>query len=99
MAIGFTEYRIRIEQIEAEVHKLLCELGIKTPWFTLYKDFARQCYPTLKKYYGKDQGKLNQSLKELMKRWLKDGLKDDMLLKVKQRVVSTFGTMRLKGMV
>jgi transcriptional regulator with XRE-family HTH domain len=25
MAIGFTKYRIRIEKIEAEVHKLLCE--------------------------------------------------------------------------
>ena len=31
MAIGFTKYRIRMERIEAEVHKVLCELGVPTP--------------------------------------------------------------------
>jgi hypothetical protein len=28
MAIGFTKYRIRMQRIESEVHKLLCELGV-----------------------------------------------------------------------
>ena len=55
MAIGFTKYRIIIERIEAEVHKLLCDLGVKTPWFALYKDFARECYHALKKNYGKNK--------------------------------------------
>ena len=99
MAIGFTKYRIRIEKIEAEVHKLLCELGVKTHWFTLYKDFARQCYQTLKKYYIKDQGKLTTSLTELVQRWQKEGLEEKILLKVKDKVISVFGDMRRKGSV
>jgi transcriptional regulator with XRE-family HTH domain len=99
MAIGFTKYRIRIEQIEAEVHKLLCELGVKTPWFSLYKDFTRQCYQTLKKYYGKDQEKLAKSLTELVQRWQKEGLEEKVLLKVKDKVISVFGDMRRKGRV
>jgi transcriptional regulator with XRE-family HTH domain len=99
MALGFTKYRIRIEQIEAEVHKLLCELGVKTPWFTLYKDFARQCYQALKKYYIKDQGKLTKNLTELVQRWQKQGLEEKVLLKVKDKVISVFGDMRRKGRV
>ena len=99
MAIGFTKYRIRIEQIEAEVHKLLCELGVKTPWFSLYKDFTRQCYQTLKKYLGKDQEKLAKSLAELVQRWQKEGLEETVLLKVKDKVISVFGDMRRKGRV
>jgi len=99
MAIGFTKYRIRIEQIEAEVHKLLCELGVKTPWFTLYKDFARQCYQTLKKYYIKDQEKLAKTITELVQRWQKEGLEEKVLLKVKDKIISVFGDMRRKGNV
>ena len=94
MAIGFTKYRIRIEQIEAEVHKLLCELGVETPWFTLYKDFARQCYQSLKKYYGKDMEKSNQKFNELITRWKKEGLKETVLLKLKEKVILTFTRIR-----
>jgi hypothetical protein len=44
MAIGFTKYRIRIERIEAEVHKLLCDLAVPTSWFASSKAFARECH-------------------------------------------------------
>jgi hypothetical protein len=97
MAIGFTKYRIRIEKLEAEVHKLLCELSVPTPWFALYKGFVRECYPVLKKYYGKNQELLNRTLTEIIKRWQKEGLKDDVLLKLKDKIISVFGTMRLRG--
>jgi transcriptional regulator with XRE-family HTH domain len=97
MAIGFTKYRIRIEKIEAEVHKLLCELGVQTPWFALYKGFARECYRLLKKYYGKNQELLNKTLAEIIERWQKEGLKDDVLLKLKDKIIAVFGTMRLRG--
>ncbi len=99
MAIGFTKYRIRIEQIEAEAHRLLCELGVKTTWFTLYKDFSRQCYQVLKKYYGKDQEKLTKQLEGLVNRWVKDGLVQRVLLKLKDKIISIFGAMRMKGLV
>ena len=68
MAIGFTKYRIRIEKIEAETHKLLCDLSVPTSWFGFYKAFTRECYKEIKKFYRKDQAKLNKSLDELVKR-------------------------------
>jgi len=97
MAIGFTKYRIRIERIEAEVHKLLCELGIPTPWFSLYKGFGRECYKALKKYFGRNQELLNKALTDIVRKWIKEGLKEDVLLKLKEKVVSVFRDLRLKG--
>ncbi len=99
MAIGFTKYRIRIEKIEAEVHKLLCEIGVQPPWFALYKGFARECYRTLKKHYGPNQELLNKKLNEIIERWQKEGLKEDILLKLKDKIISVFGKMRLRGEV
>ena len=100
MAIGFTKYRIRIEQFEAEAHKLLCELGVPTPWFSLYKGFVRECFKALKKYYGKaEPEKLAESLNNIIKKWKKEGLKEDVLMKLKERILSVFASLRLKGMV
>jgi transcriptional regulator with XRE-family HTH domain len=97
MAIGFTKYRIRIEKLEAEVHRLLCDLSVPTPWFASYKAFARECYRALKKYLGKNQELLNKTLSEIIERWQKEGLKDDVLLKLKDKIISVFSTMRLRG--
>ena len=97
MAIGFTKYRIIIEKIEAEVHKLLCELGVQTPWFALYKGFTRECYRALRKYYGTNQEQFNKTINEIINRWQKEGLKEDVLLKLKDKIISVFGTMRLRG--
>ncbi|MDH5684235.1 MAG: hypothetical protein OEZ20_07210, partial [candidate division WOR-3 bacterium] len=97
MAIGFTKYRIRIEKIEAETHKLLCDLSVPTPWFALYKSFTRECYRVLKKYYGKNQELFNKTLTEIIERWQKEGLKEDVLLKLKDKIINVFGTMRLRG--
>jgi len=90
MAIGFTRYRIKIERIEAEVHKILCDLAVQSALggFTLYKDFARECYRVLKRYYGKDS--LEQKLIEIIRRWVKEGLKEDVLLKVKDVTIKVF---------
>ncbi len=99
MAIGFTKYRIIIERIEAEVHKLLCEMEVQTPWFALYKDFSRQCYQALKKYHNKDTEKLAQSLKKLNSRWQNEGLKQDVLLKLNDRVVAIFTDLKMKRLV
>jgi hypothetical protein len=85
MAIGFTKYRIKIERIEAEVHKVLCELGVPSSWFVLYKDFARECYRAFKQYWGKPI--LNQKLTEIITRWVKEGLKENVLLKVKDATI------------
>jgi transcriptional regulator with XRE-family HTH domain len=87
MAIGFTKYRVKIEKIEAAVHKVLCELGVQSALggFTLYKDFARECYRAFKQYWGKPI--LDQKLTEIINRWVKEGLKEDVLLKVKETVI------------
>jgi len=99
MAIGFTKYRIRIEKLEAEVHRLLCDLSVSPPWFALYKAFARECYKTLKRYYGINQELFNKKLTEIVERWKKEGLKEDILLKLKDKIISVFGMMRLRGEV
>jgi hypothetical protein len=63
----------------------------------LYKGFTRECYQALKKYYGKNQELLNKTLADIIKRWQKEGLKDDVLLKLKDKIISVFGIMRLRG--
>jgi transcriptional regulator with XRE-family HTH domain len=88
MAIGFTKYRIRIEKIEAEVHKLLCALGVPTSWFGMYKAFSRECYRALKKYYGKEA--LEDKFQAIIKSWIKQGLKQDILIKVKDVTIKAF---------
>jgi hypothetical protein len=45
--------------------------------FALYKDFARECYGILKRYYGKEP--LGEKLQPIIKRWVKDGLQEDVL--------------------
>ena len=99
MAIGFTKYRIRIEKIETEVHKLLCDLAAPTSWFALYKAFARECYRALKKYFGKNQVLLNKTINEIINHWKQEGFKEDMLLKLKDKIVSVFAGLKMKGMV
>jgi hypothetical protein len=90
MAIGFTKYRIKIERVEAGVHKVLCELGVQSPWFALYKDFARECYRALKRYYGKEI--LSDKFQAIIRRWVKEGLKEDVLLKVKDATIKVVET-------
>jgi len=97
MAIGFTKYRITIEKLETEAHKLLCELGVPPPWFSSYKAFVRQLFKVLKKYYGKDQELLNKNFFEIIERWKKEGLKEEILIKLKDKIVAVFGIMRLRG--
>jgi transcriptional regulator with XRE-family HTH domain len=97
MAIGFTKYRIRIEKIEAETHKLLCDLSVPTPWFALYKAFARECTRALKKYYGKNPELLDKNLTVIIERWQIEGLKKDVLTKLKDKIISVFGKMKLRG--
>jgi hypothetical protein len=91
MAIGFTKYRIIIERIEAEVHKLLCDLGVKTPWFALYKDFVRECYHALKKNYGKNKRLLDEDLGKIIRRWQKEGLQAEILIKLNEKIESILG--------
>jgi transcriptional regulator with XRE-family HTH domain len=90
MAVGFTRYRMRMERIEAEVHKVLCELGVQSSMgkFALYKDFARECYGILKRYYGIEP--LGEKFQPIIKRWVKEGLQEDVLLKVRDLTIKVF---------
>ncbi len=99
MAVGFTKYRIIIEKIEAETHKLLCEMSTPSPWFALYKGFSRECYKEIKKYYGRAPDKLNAALKDITTHWQKQSLKQEVLLKIKDKIISTFIEMRTKQLV
>ncbi|MDH5683876.1 MAG: hypothetical protein OEZ20_05375, partial [candidate division WOR-3 bacterium] len=59
-----------------------------------------------KKYYGKaftppqeSKEKLEQSLNKIISKWQKEGLKQDVLLKLKEKIVSVFFALRLKGII
>jgi hypothetical protein len=94
MAIGFTKYRIVIERIESEVHKLLCDLGVKTVWFVLYKDFAREYYQALKKYYNQEPKILAEILKNIIDRWQKEGLPRKILIQLQEKIESMVSPIR-----
>ncbi|MDH5186849.1 MAG: helix-turn-helix domain-containing protein [candidate division WOR-3 bacterium] len=90
MAIEFAKYRIKIEKVEAEVHKILCDFAPGTYSFPFYKDCARAFFSALVKYYGKDQKKLNKKLTEIIQLGKSNGLKENILLRIKEKVVSVF---------
>jgi transcriptional regulator with XRE-family HTH domain len=94
MAVEFTKYRIEIEKVEAVIHKLLCDFAPGTYSFPFYKDCARAFYSALVKYYGKDQKKLNQKLTEIFRLGVKNGLKENILLKIKEKVILVFKSQR-----
>ncbi|MFB0509890.1 MAG: hypothetical protein ACETVX_05290 [bacterium] len=42
---------------------------------------------------------LEQSLNKITSKWQKEGLKQDVLLKLKEKIVSVFFALRLKGII
>ena len=90
MGTGFLRYRIKIEPIEAKVQKKLGELNVPIVYNQAYKDFTRECYKALKKYYHKNPLLLTQRFAEIMKSWQKQGLKQEVLLKVKDLIIAHF---------
>jgi hypothetical protein len=42
---------------------------------------------------------LEQTLNKFIQKWVKEGLKEDILLKLKTRILSVFTSMRMKGMI
>ena len=99
MAIGFTKYRIINEHVEAEAHKLLRDLSVPTSWFSLYKAFVRVCYKTLKKYSGRNQDLMNKTLADIVRKWVKQGLKEEVLLKLQGKIISVYNNLRMQGIV
>jgi hypothetical protein len=90
MVIGFLKYRVMIEQVETEVHKLLNELQVPFAFYQSYKDFARQCFSNLKKLYFKDQSLLSQRFTESIKMWQRMKLDENVLQKAKEITIKQF---------
>lgn len=90
MAIGFLKYRAMIEQLEAEVHKLLNELQVPLALYLPYKDFARECFAQIKKLYFKDQSLLTQRLADCLRKWQRLKLDEKVLEKIKQTAINQF---------
>jgi transcriptional regulator with XRE-family HTH domain len=89
-AVKFGKYRLIIEPLEAEVQKKLGELNVPIAHNQAYKDFTRECFSALKKYYHKDQLLLTQRFAEIMKSWQAQGLKEEVLLIIKDIVIAHF---------
>lgn len=90
MVIGFLKYRVMIEQVETEVHKLLNELQVPYSLYHGYKDFARECFSNLKKLYFKDQSLLSQRFAQSIRGWKEAKLDENVLLKVKEVTINEF---------
>lgn len=90
MVIGFLKYRVMIEQVETEVHKLLNELEVPFSQYHLYKDFARECFSHLRKLYFKDQMLLSQRFAQSIRGWKESKLDENVLLKVKETTIKVF---------
>lgn len=93
MVIGFLKYRVMIEQVETETHKLLNELEVPFSQYHLYKDFARECFSHLKKLYFKDQMLLSQRFAQSIRGWKEAKLDKNVLEKVKEVTIKVFQTL------
>jgi transcriptional regulator with XRE-family HTH domain len=93
MVIGFLKYRVMIEQVETETHKLLNELEVPFSQYHLYKDFARECFSNLKKLYFKDQSLLSQRFAQSIRGWKEAKLDENVLQKVKETTIKVFQTL------
>jgi transcriptional regulator with XRE-family HTH domain len=90
MAVDFGKHRAVIEGIEREATILL---GDSQEPFILnhyYKAFARECYSAIKKLTTKEisadsaSSALNIKLSQIIEKWIKKGLKRDILEKIKE---------------
>jgi len=99
MAGSFLRYRVKIEPIEAEVQKKLGELNVPIAQNQGYKDFVRECYSALKKYYLKDQFLLTQKFIEIKKAWRQMGLNEEVMEKVKEMVIKIYKELLVRGSV
>ena len=70
--------------VEAEVQKKLGELNVPIAQNQAYKDFVRECYKAIKKYYPKDPPLLTQKFTEITKAWKQMGLNEGVMEKVKE---------------
>ncbi|MCX7784720.1 MAG: helix-turn-helix domain-containing protein [candidate division WOR-3 bacterium] len=89
MAIGFTETQVAIEPILNDVRKQLNEIAPDITWIMLYEDFAQEICLALNKYNKNDE-LLENELNEIIKRWVKRGLKEIDLQKVKDATIKAF---------
>jgi transcriptional regulator with XRE-family HTH domain len=90
LAKGFLKYRVIIEQVEFEVHKLLNDLQIKEIFYMAYKDYARACYSVLNKYSDKDPMLLKHKFDSIMEKWAEKGLDEEVMGKIKIVVIRVF---------
>jgi len=60
---------------------------------------VRECYKAVKRYYGRNQGLLNKALTEIVRKWQKEGLKQDVLLKLQEKVIKVYADLRRKGII
>jgi len=97
MAVKYLRSRVKIEPIQAKVSKLLGEHNLAdTVWYNSYMNFARECFGKIRKYYIKDPLLLKQQLAEIMKSWQAQGLKEEVLLTIKDIITVHFAPIKIK---
>jgi len=94
MVQGYLRFRVDMEQIEADVNQVLNDLQIKEVFYLSYKDFARECYKIIRKYYNKDPLLLKQNLDNIVVGWKSAGLDEEILQKVRKAVIEKYKKIR-----
>jgi len=66
------------------------------PGYRCGVNFARECFGKIRKYYVKDPLLLKQQLAKTIRAWLKSGLKQEILEKIKETVIAHFEPIKIK---
>lgn len=94
MSLRFGKHRAIIEPIEKEVTYLLGDSGEPYILNQYYKAFAREIYSTLRKIAPQKSlpanSALNSKLQPIIDKWVKKGLKQEILEKIKEIPVKYF---------
>ncbi len=104
MSVGFGKHRANIEPIEREITILLGDSGEPFILNQYYKAFARECYSAIKKITTKARkgestieissdsasSAVNIKLNQIIEKWVKKGLKRDILEKIKEIPIKYF---------
>jgi hypothetical protein len=90
MVKRYSQYREFIEPIMAEVHKILCDVGVGVIWFMSYKNFVQQCVKAIREQSLNDPSQ-SADLTFLTRVWKKRGLRRDVMEKIKKVIIEMTG--------
>ncbi|MCX8015633.1 MAG: helix-turn-helix domain-containing protein [candidate division WOR-3 bacterium] len=88
MAEKYLQARIKLAEVESAVSKILAQdIAPDNVWFNSYMNYARECYRYIRRLKQKNPSLLKQHLKQITDAWLRNGLKLEIMEKIKETVL------------